>query len=77
MEIKGFSLNWTIFSIFYTEVHYYIMPSDNKVEKEFLKAFFRFPHLLIRGLIKRLIPNYAIFIISLTEIYLSVMYLWG
>ena len=50
-------------------MHYYIVHNDRKPSQEIFKAVLKCSLLLIRGLIKRLIPNKAIFDIFSIEIH--------
>ena len=45
------------------------MHDSSTIWDEFLRGIFKFSHLLIRGLIKGLSPNYAIFSSFATEMY--------
>ena len=50
------------------------MHDSSKVWEEYLKSIFEFPHLLIRGLIKGLSPNQAIYNTFSVEIHYLIVH---
>ena len=56
------------------EMYHYVVHSIRVLLEKFLESIFRFSHLLIRGLIKGLIPNWAIISTSSVEMYHCVVH---
>ena len=65
---------YAIFCTFAIEMYYHIVHNGSIPWVKFLESFFKLSYLLIRGLMKRLSPNFPIFCSSSTEMHLFVMH---